>query len=336
MESKPATVMVNTPTFTVEKITKLSDLKSGDVVGESDLAIQTSTDELIQFKFHRQIATEKERSYDVVPGIFSIRVSDSGLSLQPTEFSNEGLLLGHTYTKEVVSKIDKFFSRLDVYQKYNIDPRRGILLYGPPGTGKSVTISHVSNKYSKDGAVVVVWKTDAIHAGDVKGFLNNFNYTNGANKLILIAEDVGGGEHQNGKDGVSSSMLALLDNIEKTFIIPTVILATTNHPENLLESLTNRPQRFDDVIEVAPPGPEARVEFMEFFGKEKITEEVANEITKNKYNSFTIAHIKEIIIRSAIYDYKLLEAIEQVYVQTTKAKKEFTKARAMGFGITDD
>lgn len=319
--------------FVVQDITDLRTANKDSKLNESDFSLLTSDDKFIQFKLIE--AKQEEKKFKVEPGIYVIAVKNHEYTLVPSSFTKEKVLDDYLETRDIGDKIDKFFSKTQVYHDLGIFPKRAALLYGRPGAGKSALLSKLATEYSAKGdTTAIIWPTDKFEARHVKDFMRTFEYTPEVKKLILIMEDLGGGETEGrGKASSDSSLLALLDNVEKTFTLPTMILATTNFPENFLENLTDRPQRFDDVIEVKLPAPSFRAKFLEFFagGKADVTEELKNTIMQKEYDTFSVAHIKEVVVRSLIYDITLLESIKQVKAQSVKAKADFTTTRKMGF-----
>lgn len=321
--------------FVVKKITNMLDLSEGAEIPESDFSLLVE-DRFVQFKL--ELPPDEDTRYVVNPGVYTVAMNaQDNFELKKTSFLSEPILESYVQTKEVSSKISKFFNKLDVYKDYGLFPKRGMLLWGSAGTGKSLAISMVCRKFVEEGkTTVILWATDKFRPQDIKDFFKNFKYES-TERLILVMEDLGGVEIEGQQMPSMSSLLSLMDNIEQTFTIPTMMVATTNFPENFLENLTNRPQRFDDVIEVKRPDPSIRPEFLTFFSKGKASEDDLNKIKDKKYNDLSIAHLKEIVIRSAIYDLTLSESIDQIYVQSVKAKKNFAKDKAsMGFNSSDD
>src|SRR5690606_31658097 len=151
-----------------------------------------------------------------------------------------------------------FFSRLHVYEKLNRPKKRSVLLYSAPGMGKTSAIEKFCHDAINEdaGTVVLVWPTSEIEPDSVARFLSQSSeYNDKCTRLILIIEDIGGGEREgsHSRSGVTSGLLNLLDGVGLTFRLPTFIIATTNHPENLLSSLANRPGRFDLMAELQAP-----------------------------------------------------------------------------------
>lgn len=320
--------------FVVKKVSDVKTFKEGDELPESDFSLFTSEDNFVQFQYHDDEELNV-KSYPVQTGIFSIAVENQQMVLKKSGFTDQGILNDYVSTKDISDKINIFFNKLDVYKKYGIDPKRAILLYGSPGCGKSVTISKVCNEYAeKDDTCIVIWPSDKFEARHVKDFIKCFNYEeHNVKKLFLVIEDLGGVENEDGGRRYSeSSLLSLLDNVEKTFTIPTMILATTNYPEKFLENLTNRPQRFDDVMEVKRPTPEFRAKFLEFFSQGEASDSARTMIKDRKFDNFSVAHVKEVLIRSALYDITLEAAMDQLLIQSSKASRGFTNRKG-GLGI---
>jgi len=322
--------------FKVKSKKKLSELEVGHEINESDFATMTPDGTFVQIEY---LDDENRREpYKVKPGIWAIQKTMQGMVLLPTSFITDKVLETFVNTKAITDKIDCFFKKIPVYKELGYDvAKRAALLFGPPGTGKTTSISVVANKYVADNeTAVIIWHTDKFEPYQVKDFIKSFAYE-GVNKIILIVEDVGGTEIEHQRMRSDSSLLSLLDNQEKTFSIPTFILATTNYPENLLGNLTNRYGRFDDKIEVGFPSGESRVALFKFFAKKDLDEEALKLMESDKTKEFSPAHIKEVIIRSNIYDKTELEVIKDILKEIAHYKKMFSKKEGrMGIGLGDE
>lgn len=315
--------------FLVKAKNTLDAMNIGDKVSESDFATITPSGTFVQLEYIED--DEKREPYKVKPGIWAIQKTMRGLVLLPTSFISDKILDSFVNTKNITDKIDCFFNKIPVYKELGFEvAKRAALLYGPAGTGKSTSITVVANKYASDNkTAVIIWHTDKFEAFEVKDFIKSFQY-DGVEKLVVIAEDIGGVEIEQARMKSDSSLLSLLDNQEKTFTIPVFILATTNYPENFMGNLTNRPNRFDDKIEVGYPAPGQRIELLKFFKKEELLEDEAEAIGSKKAEEFSAAHIREVIIRSKIYDKAIPVVINEMFAEIEYYKNAFQKKSYMG------
>ena len=322
--------------FTVKSKLMLDELEVGTRISESDYSTLTPSGAFVQLEYHESDETKID-DYEVKPGVWVINHSQSrGMFLSPTSFVNDRILEEFVHTKHITDKIDLFFRKINVYYEMGFEvPKRAALLYGPAGTGKSTSISKVAREYEKDGkTAIVVWPTSKYEAQLVKDFVKSFKYE-GVERLIMIVEDIGGVEIDQVRMKSDSSLLSLLDNQEKTFTIPVFIIATTNHPEVFLGNLTNRPNRFDDKIEVGFPDATFRTALLKFFSKDTATAEDLKLIEDKRMEKFSPAHIREVVIRSKIYDKGYSEVINEMSDEIKTFENAFEKPKNLGFGSRD-
>lgn len=312
--------------------TKLDEMNLGDRLEESDFSALTDSNFFCQFEY---VEEEEEIIGETAkPGIYSIVKTMVGLKLEKTAFTSDDVLKDFVNTKEVTDKIELFFAAIPKYEKYGIFPKRGALLYGPPGTGKTTIIAETCRKHQADGdTFILLWHTDKIEAGDVKDFIKHLQYED-VKKMILVAEDIGGIEIDQAKIRSESALLSLLDNQEQTFKLPTYILSTTNYPENFMGNLTNRPNRFDDKIRVGYPKGAARQTLLKFYDKENLVDEIALALVgSKKCDEFSPAHLREVIIRSAIYDQAPADTIRAMIKEIEEYTRAFQEKGNMRTGL---
>jgi SpoVK/Ycf46/Vps4 family AAA+-type ATPase len=106
--------------------------------------------------------------------------------------------------------------------------------------------------------------------------------------MITIMEDLDALVQQHGDHG----FLALLDG--ETQISNVVHVATTNYPEYLDKRFVDRPSRFDTIMRVGMPSPQARRVY--FKAKESSLDDVTLERWVKRTDDYSIAHLREVII----------------------------------------
>ncbi len=326
--------MSNAGKFEVKQITSFEDLISGKVkeLGESDLCFQNSTN-IIQLAYKTD---EEEKKIPIKPGFHTLIETNSGIQTSRIEFRKRSLLEDVTSTKSIINEAKLFFSKLSVYERLNRPKKRGVLLYSAPGLGKSSSIEKFCVDFAEEdpGTVVLVWPTSEIEAESIVHFFTHrAEYTPECTRVILIIEDIGGrepGEYR-GSQGVNAGLLNLLDGIGLTFKLPTFIVATTNHPESLLQALADRPGRFDRLIKLEPPTHDEKIRLLSFISKRELTDEEKESIGKRGTEDFSVAHLEEIAVRSLLHDKTYPEVIQEMIDHTKLFKKNFEERGDVGF-----
>jgi AAA+ superfamily predicted ATPase len=138
-------------------------------------------------------------------------------------------------------------------------------------------------------------------------------------------EDIGGGERDRGygKSAVDSAMLDLLDGIKVNFKLPTLIIATTNHPESMIGALADRPGRFDNILKIDFPSSEERVKIVEFIAKRALEAEEKEYISHSRFKDFSIAYLKEAVVRSMLHRKTLQDTFKELIEHKNRFKRDF-------------
>ena len=276
-----------------------------------------------------------KEKYIIKAGVFNFETTNSGLILSPLELRRNKVLETVSATEDILKEGDKFFNRLDSYARRGIIAKRAVLLMSAPGIGKSAAINLTCQKYREkdENTCVIVWNTAGVRSKDVLDFFLTDSKYEGVTKTILIMEDIGGGsvDEYDGPKGVDASMLNLLDGVGNPFQnVPTFIIATTNHPEQVAEALIDRPGRFDKCLELKAPNASEAIKLYEFFLDKELDAETKEAAELAAKNSFSIAHISESITRSELDDTTVLEAVKSLVEHKKKFKKAFSKVKGMG------
>lgn len=322
--------------FILKKKTSFKDMAAGTAgeLPESDLCFQDG-EYVYQYKFEKP---EDSREYEITPGSFVLTKTSMGLQLAKLQFKKRALLETSSNTAAIMGEAKKFFSRLEVYERLQRPKKRGVLLYSAPGMGKTSAIEKVCEDLMAEdkGTVVIVWPTSEIEADDIVKLLSTNSRYKDCTRMVLIIEDIGGGEreaHQS-RSGVDSGLLNLLDGVGVVFQLPTFIIATTNHPENLLASLADRPGRFDLMLKLQPPSHDEKKALMKFICKRDLTQEEQDALGVKGSEGFSVAHLEEIAVRAELDDKTHAQVIKEMIDHTNLFKRDFEERdKSSGFGI---
>ena len=313
--------------FKVKNILNYKDINIETIIPQSHISIQTDS-QLIQFD---EVETLNDDKIEILPGSFLLNATSNGIHLESMQLMQRDLLLEISNTANIMYQANSFFNNLQIYEQIKQPKKRGVLLYSEPGMGKSATIEAFCYEMSQkdSGAVIINWPTSSIDAEDLYTFftINSF-YNDKCTCLILIVEDIGGTATDDMHPHSSSALLNLLDGQGQVFQLPTFIVATTNHPHTLLKSLADRPGRFDLMLELEKLTALERCKLVSFFAKRSLTSSEIKCLEKKDLDNFSVAHLKEIVIRSLIHDKTFDVVINEILAHTKKFKKQFSKSNS--------
>lgn len=149
----------------------------------------------------------------------------------------DNLILPPTLQDELQTDFQQFFQARDVYERYGIPWKRGVLFIGTPGNGKTHTVKALINWLGQPCLYVKSFKSR--YGTDHSNIHQVFARARQTTPCLLVLEDLD----------------SLIDDKNRSFFLNeldgfaantgVVVLATTNHPERLDSAILERPSRFD-------------------------------------------------------------------------------------------
>lgn len=265
------------------------------------------------------------------PGLYEPNVSPQiGLYFQAIPTKTEGLLrLPHTNSERVLSEIQTFWEKRDVFAQYGLPHKRGILLWGPPGSGKSSTVQMVMRDVIERGGVGINFTHPTLFTLGLRALREIQPET----PVVVLMEDIDSIIRQNSE----SEVLNLLDGAESVEHV--VFLASTNYPELLGPRIVNRPSRFDRRFKVDHPNEASRRVYLEhLIGT---SAEVDLDLWVADTKGLSLAHLKELFVAVVVLgdqygtSLELLKSMREIITSEREGKQErmgyaLNEARALG------
>ena len=201
-----------------------------------------------------------------------------------------------------------FFDKAGLLQNKFKRNKRAYLLHSAPGMGKSALIREFCrHALRKDGTAVIVVDGEVNFAVLSNIFLKP--YAEDVNRIILIIEDFGRKDSSAAGTIYNPACLNFLDGTSGLFRVPTMILCTTNYAKELGPQLTNRPGRFNKIIEVLPPSDDEIFQLVEGIGEIKLSES-EKQVFRGK--NLSPDHVIEAIIRHEMEEVTLEHSVAQI------------------------
>lgn len=244
------------------------------------------------------------------------------------------LILPGTMREEIRSGAESFLMAKKKYKDLKLPYRRGFLFAGPPGCGKTLAVRIIAARAK--ATVFNLALQSGLKEEDVSGI---FRSAQESAPAFLILEDL---DRLSGSSKVSLSfLLNLLDGLVATEGV--LILATTNHPENLDPALIHRPSRFDKIWHFPLPGFEERLILTQRRAMGKFSESAVEDAARQS-QGFTMAYVQEGVVNALLQalhegreprDTDLLDSVRRLKEQFSagfKADGALRPTKGVGFG----
>ena len=206
----------------------------------------------------------------------------------------DNLILRAGLKEEIQNDFARFFQSRELYERYRIPWKRGVLFVGPPGNGKTHTIKALVNQLAQPCLYVKGFKCE--YESDQENIRQVFARARSTTPCLLVLEDI----DSMIDDKSRSFFLNELDGFEANTGV--VVIGTTNHPEKLDGAIIDRPSRFDRKYRFDLPGPGERGAYVAFWNEQlqaelRISDQTATEVVRLT-EGFSFAYLKEMFLSS--------------------------------------
>lgn len=206
--------------------------------------------------------------------------------------SLDDLVLPAELKRNLAEDFTRFLSARELYDRYGIPWKRGVLLTGPPGNGKTHIVKAIVNHL---GLPCLYVKSFASTCGVEAGIRRVFNRARRQNPCLIVMEDIESLITKNTRSFFLNEMDGFAENTG------VIVLATTNYPEKLDPAIVNRPSRFDRKYHFGLPESTERLNYLQTKLHEdaQLSEAGCHQIA-TLTEGFSFAYLKELVLSSLL------------------------------------
>jgi AAA+ superfamily predicted ATPase len=206
----------------------------------------------------------------------------------------DNLILREPLKQEIQNDFAQFFLSREVYERYRIPWKRGVLFIGPPGNGKTHTVKALVNQLARPCLYVKSFKSE--YATDQENMKWVFARARVTTPCLVVLEDL----DSMIDDKSRAFFLNELDGFETNTGV--MVLATTNHPDRLDPAILDRPSRFDRKYYFDLPAAAERCAYISAWNRElqpelRLSETAAVNVA-GQTDGFSFAYLKELFLSS--------------------------------------
>jgi hypothetical protein len=218
-------------------------------------------------------------------------------AIQLSSFAN--LILAPGLKESLREDVSQFFSRPEVYSRYGVPWKRGILLVGPPGNGKTHTVKALCHELGVPALYVRSLEPQGMfHGSEHANISSVFDLARKTAPCLLILEDLD----------------ALIKPTNRSFVLNELdgfsantgicVVATTNYPERLDASILERPSRFDRKYPFDSPQIAERIAYLNMWNDQQAAElrltTSGIDAVAQATDGFSFAYLKELCLSAVM------------------------------------
>jgi transitional endoplasmic reticulum ATPase len=192
------------------------------------------------------------------------------------------------------------------FEKFGMQPSKGVLFYGPPGCGKTLLAKAIANECQANFVSIKGPELLTMWFGESENNVREvFDKARQASPCVLFFDELdsiararggGGGDAGGAGDRVINQILTEIDGVgvkKNVFVI-----GATNRPD-ILDPAIMRPGRLDQLVYIPLPDRKSRIQiFKATLRKSPLAKEVDLEVLAKATNGFSGADITEICQRA--------------------------------------
>lgn len=209
--------------------------------------------------------------------------------------------------KELYETVQYPVEHADKFEKFGMQPSKGVLFYGPPGCGKTLLAKAIANECGANFISIKGPELLTMWFGESEANVRElFDKARAAAPCILFFDEIdsiakarggsGGGSSEAG-DRVINQILTEIDGVGAKKSI--FVIGATNRPD-ILDNAVTRPGRLDQLIYIPLPDYGSRLSiFKANLRKSPVAADVDLEALARATEGFSGADITEICQRSA-------------------------------------
>ena len=216
------------------------------------------------------------------------------------------------------------------FEKFGMQPSKGVLFYGPPGCGKTLLAKAIANECQANFVSIKGPELLTMWFGESENNVREvFDKARQASPCVLFFDELdsiararggGSGDAGGAGDRVINQILTEIDGVgvkKNVFVI-----GATNRPD-ILDPAIMRPGRLDQLVYIPLPDRKSRIQiFKATLRKSPLAKEVDLEILAKATNGFSGADITEICQRACKF------AIRESIYRDIEMKKEAENANS--------
>jgi len=224
------------------------------------------------------------------------------------------------------------------FEKFGMQPSKGVLFYGPPGCGKTLLAKAIANECQANFVSIKGPELLTMWFGESENNVREvFDKARQASPCVLFFDELdsiararggGNGDAGGAGDRVINQILTEIDGVgvkKNVFVI-----GATNRPD-ILDPAIMRPGRLDQLVYIPLPDRKSRIQiFKATLRKSPLAKEVDLEVLAKATNGFSGADITEICQRACKF------AIRESIYADIEMKKETEKAETVSSSTVKD